>query len=123
MKTITVTFSNHAPINFTHATEIAATRRDGGCYDGFGHDIIKVMQGKNMIHIYRSYSSGCDYNGRGADHSITYLFGARTREEVIAWLLREQKKFADSYEWEYGYDGLPEANELLISLGYQGEEA
>ena len=116
------TFNNHAPINFTHATEIASTWHDGG-RSGFGYDEIKVMQGKNMIHIYRSYSSGCEYNGRGADHFITYLFGARTREEVIAWLLREQKKFADSYEWEYGYDGLPEANELLISLGYQGEEA
>ena len=120
-----MTFDNHAPINFNNATEIASASRDGGAYSGIGHDTVSIMQGKNMIHVYRDYSSGCVSHGRhSAPNPVTYLFGARTKEEIIAWLIQQLPKSRTSEPaFPDPDENLWAANELLEALGYEGVEA
>lgn len=105
------TFENHAPINFERAEEVARYWRDGGVYDGIGHSVVRIMKGK-LYHVYSSYSSGCDY-GSGTHTTRRYLYGCRTREELICWLL-EQLGDEDRVRW---------ANGLLADLDYEGEAA
>ena len=112
------TFDNHAPINFSNASKIAYSTRDGGAYAGIGHNDVEIWQGKSMIHVFQDYSSGCtdSYHPNGT-RSVTYLFGARTKEEIIAWLLAQLKARED--------EGLlpSQINELLEDLNYAAEPA
>jgi len=100
-------FDNHSPIDFSEAKVIASCNQDGGCYDGIGYDIHKVIQGTNY-HLVHYYSSGCEYNNR-VDHQNNYLGCFATWQEVIDHLLKE--------------DPCPWVNELLTDLGYEGERA
>ena len=101
------TFDNHPPLNFDNLPVIARAARDGGSYDGIGHNKYRVVQGKK-IHLWHSHSSGCSYNNR-TDLSREHMGCFASMQELIAHLL-----------------GLPTAwwiNELLDDLGFEGAEA
>ena len=104
------TFENHPPVNFENAEEIARVEQDGGCYDGIGTNLYRVMQG-NRIHLYHYYSSGCEYNNK-VDSNREYLGNWNNTSELIAALLSD---ILDVAQWA--------TNDLLIDLGYEGEEA
>ena len=104
-----MTFQNHAPINYENADIETAW----SAYQNFGHHDIDVIIGKRL-HIYDTCNSGCTYNGHEPSTTRTYLFGAKTKEEVIAWVLGLE-----------GEDVLTQnqKNDLLLWAGYIGEEA
>lgn len=106
------TFNNHAPINFDNSKIIASSKTDGGVYDGIGYDRLIIEQGK-MLHFYSEYSSGCSYNNR-TNSSTHYIFGCRTKEEMIVYLLEQIGK---------GEVNIKRYGTLLGDLGYTGTEA
>jgi hypothetical protein len=103
-------FDNHAPINFENAETLASSEHDGGVYSGIGYDDWYIKKGK-MIHFYHEASSGCEYNGE-TDRLRVYLFGSRTIEEMIQFLL-------DKLPGDEGEGLTPRIiNDLLTDLGY-----
>ena len=109
----TIVFGNHSPLNIENAETVAAW----DAHHDFGHYRLIAVQG-TMYHVYSSANSGCTYNGRDPETVRTYLFGCRTKEELIAWLLQRIKQHDD-----YGDIPVAAYNELLTDLGYEGEPA
>lgn len=104
-------FDNRPPINLEAAEKIAAASRDGGAYQGIGHNNYVAYQGAK-IHLVHSYGSGCDY-GSGCQSTMIHLGVFADRAALIAFLLKEQ-----------GEEGFPWwASDLLSALGYAGESA
>ena len=106
-------FQNHAPVNLAGADLVASYESDGGVYNGIGSTDYSVYKGKRY-HVPHYYTSGCDY-GDGGSHTSTYLFGAATKEEIVAWLLAQMDKSAE--------DAIPSeiVSILLRDLGYAEE--
>jgi len=120
------TFENHAPINFGGAETVAEYSTDGGVYNRIGHFFVRIEHGK-MFHVWQSHNSGCDY-GQGTHTTRKYLFGCRTRDELIAWLLKQLKALEGKTEYGFPvrpgrFDAPTWANDLLVELEYEGEEA
>ncbi len=119
-------FINHSPINMQNAEEVAEV----DYAPDFGHNYYRLMKGR-QFHLFHSCNSGMDY-GRGTTTTKTYLFGARSLEEVKAWLREKAQShadleaaFADSmYMPEPGDEGYaPFAALMLEKLGDYGKEA
>ncbi len=78
-------FTNHSPINFTNAEQIAKIDRSGD----FTIDHTILMRGK-QFHLYRATCGP-----RESDHTQReYLFGARSLAEVKAWLKEQAESHA-----------------------------
>lgn len=109
-------FENHSPIDFQNAKIVAEINY----YPDFGHNYYRLMKGR-QFHLFHSRNSGMDY-GRGTTTTKTYLFGARTLDEMKAWLREKAAANAaggfTSYEEDYTF-----AAEMLERLGDEGEEA
>lgn len=109
-------FQNHSPINVDNAEKIAEVNY----YPDFGHNYYRLVAG-GKFHLFHSSNSGMDY-GRGTTTTKTYLFGARTLDEVKAWLREKAAQNATSsftsYEEDFDF-----AAKMLEALGDEGEEA
>ncbi len=109
-------FTNHSPINFTNAEQVAEVNYS----PDFGHNYYRLMKGR-MFHLFHSSNSGFDC-GKGTTTTKTYLFGARTLDEIKSWLREKAKAHTtqafSSYEEDYDF-----AAKMLEKLGDEGEEA
>lgn len=104
-------FDNRPPINLESAEKVAAASRDGGAYQGIGHNNYVVYEGAKL-HLVHHYGSGCDY-GYGCTSTCVHVGMFADRPALIAWLCKQQ-----------GDEGFPWwASELLTALGYNGEIA
>lgn len=109
-------FQNHSPINFQNAEKVAEVDYS----PDFGHNYYRLMKGQRF-HLFHSHNSGMDY-GHGTTTTKTYLFGARTLDEVRAWLREKATASAaggfSSYEENFDF-----AARMLEDLGDEGDEA
>ena len=116
-------FTNHAPINLENA-ELIARLNEQGDFDINNKQIFKGKQ----FHVVSEYCPPGDCIGR--HKHFTYLFGARSLDEVKAWLREkatEMQSDPDNWcvptEYHRQIQVAPWAGPLLAKLGDFGIEA